>query len=77
MNAFVAENNQQHKTELKTCDNSLSLENSCIYYARQTREIYQVLPYSVDFKAPQEFWNPLSKTVLGKFSFFLWNKRQV
>ena len=36
-------------------------------YARQTHENYQVLPYqlyySVDFKAPREFWNPLGKIV--------------
>ena len=31
----------------------------CVYYARQTREIYQVLLYSVDLKAPGEPWNPL------------------
>ena len=40
------------------------LVNSCFYYAHQTREIYQVLPYSVDFKAPGD----LSKTVLIKWS---------
>ena len=56
-----------------TCENCLSLVNSCIYYARQTHGIYQVLPYSVDFKAPREFWNPLSKTVLSECSF-IWNK---
>ena len=39
----------------KTCENWLGLVNSCIYYAHQTPEIYQVLPYSVDFKAPQSF----------------------
>ena len=36
-----------------TYENCLSLVNSCIYYAHQTHEIYPVLPYSVDFKAPQ------------------------
>ena len=51
------------------CENWLSLVNSCIYNACQTHEIYQVLPYSVDFKAPGALWNPLSKTVLSKFSF--------
>ena len=35
---------------LKTCENWLSLANSCVYYARQTREIHQELPYLVDFK---------------------------
>ena len=29
------------------------LVNNLVYYARQTHEIYQVLPYSVDFKAEQ------------------------
>ena len=48
-----------------TCENWLSLLNSCIYYAHQTHEIYQVLPYFMDFKAPWELWNPLSKTVLS------------
>ena len=43
----------------ETCENWLSPVNSCVYYACQTYEIYQVLSYSVDFKAPQELWNPL------------------
>ena len=33
----------------ETCENWLSLENSYIYYAHKTHEIYQALPYSVDF----------------------------
>ena len=33
-------------------ENWLGLVNSYIYYARKTQEIYLVLPYSVDFKAP-------------------------
>ena len=45
-----------------------SLVNSCAYYARQTSAIYQALPYSVDFKAHQEF-----KAVLSKCSY-IWNK---
>ena len=52
-----------------TCENWLSLVNSCVYYACQTCEIYQVLPYSVNFKAPTELWNSLSKIVLSKCSF--------
>ena len=32
-------------------------------------EIYQELPYSLDFKVHGELWNPLSKTVLSKCSF--------
>ena len=38
----------------ETCENWLGLVNSCIHYAHQTHEISQVLPYSVDFKAPAE-----------------------
>ena len=51
----------------ETCENWLGLVNSCVYYVRQseTHEIYQVLLYSVDFKAPQELWNQQSKTVLS------------
>ena len=49
----------------ETCENWLGLVNSCIYYAHQTHEIYQALPYSADFKAPEELWNPLSETVLS------------
>ena len=50
--------------------------NTCVYYACQTHEIYQVLSYFVDFKAPRELWNPLSKTVLSNCSF-IWNKGPV
>ena len=57
----------------ETCENWLGLVNSRVYYAHQTHEIYQVLPYSVDFKAPGELCNPLSKTVLSECSF-IWNK---
>ena len=60
----------------ETCENWLGLVSSCVYYALQTPEIYQILPYSEDFKAPGEFWNPLSKTVLSICSF-MWNKRPV
>ena len=58
----------------ETCENRIDPVNSCVYYARQTREIYQVLPYSVDLKAPMELWNPMSKAVL---SSFIWNKGPV
>ena len=61
---------------LETCENCLRTVNSYVYYAHQTREIYQVLPYSVDFKALTEIWNPLSKTVPSKCSF-IWNKGPV
>ena len=39
-----------------TCENWLGLSNSCVDYTRQTRKICQVLPCSVDFKAPGELW---------------------
>ena len=58
------------------CENWLSLVNSCIYYSLQTCEIYQVLPYSLDFKAPGELWNPLNKRVRSKCSF-IWNRGPV
>ena len=60
----------------KTFENWLSLVKSCVYYAHQTCEIYQLLSYLVDLKIPLELWNPLSKTVLSKFSF-IWNKGPV
>ena len=44
------------------CEYWPGLVKSCVYYVHQTREIYKVLPYS------EELWNPLSKTVIGKFS---------
>ena len=53
--------------------NYQGLVNSCVYYARETRESYQVLPYSIDLKAAVEIWNQLSKTVFSKCSF-VWNK---
>ena len=33
------------------CENWFGFVNSCIYCARQTHEIYLILPGSVDFKA--------------------------
>ena len=56
----------------QTCENWLGFVNSCVYYARQTREIYHVLPYPMDAKALRELWNLLNKIVLGKCSF-VWN----
>ena len=38
----------------ETCENWLGPVNSCAYYAHLTREIYQVLSYSVDLKASKE-----------------------
>ena len=60
----------------KTCENWLGLVNSYIFYVNQTCEIYQVLPYSVDFKAPWELWNPLSRQYLINVVLFginIWN----
>ena len=48
----------------ETCENWLGLVNICVYHAHHSHEFYQVLPYSVGFKAPGELWNPLSKTEL-------------
>ena len=39
----------------ETCENWLNFVHSCVYHNRQTRDIYQVLPYSVVFKAPRSF----------------------
>ena len=55
----------------ETCENWLGVVNNYIYYACQTSKIYQVLPYSVDFKVHRELWNPLNKTVLSKCNFIL------
>ena len=60
----------------ETCENWLSLVNRFVDYAHQTRGIYQVLPYSMDFKAIGELWNPPSKTVLSKI-FFLFGKKDL
>ena len=40
----------------ETCENWLHLANSCIYYIHQTHKIYQVLYYSVDFKAAKDIY---------------------
>ena len=55
----------------ETWGNWLSILHSCVCYAHQTRNIYYVLPNSVDVKAPIELWNPLSKKVIRKCSFAL------
>ena len=57
-----------------TCENWFGLVKICIYYAYQTHDTYRIVPYSVDSKAAQELWNPLSKTVLSKFNLIL-NRR--
>ena len=60
----------------ETCENWLGPVNSCVYYACHTPDYFKVLPYSVDFKAFAELWNPLSKTMFSKCSF-IWNKGPV
>ena len=60
----------------KTCESWLGLVNSCVYFARKIREIDQVPPYSVYFKAPVELWNPLGKIVSRKCRFIS-NERSV
>ena len=47
------------------------IASSRVYYAHQTRAIYQVLSYAVDIEAHRDLWNRLSKTVLNKCSFIL------
>ena len=44
----------------ETRENWLGHVNSCVYSFRQTRAIYPVLPYSVDFNTLGEVCNPLS-----------------
>ena len=53
----------------ETCENWLDPINNRVYFACQIRATYQLLPYSVDFKAHMELWNPLSKTIIIKYSF--------
>ena len=38
----------------ETCENWFGLVNMWVYCAHQTHETYQVMPYSMDFKAPRE-----------------------
>ena len=38
----------------ETCENCLGLVNSCVYYVRQTHEIYQILFYWI-WKLPVSF----------------------
>ena len=47
------------------CENWLSFVDRYIYYAHQMYEIYQILPYSVDFIAPRgKLWIALNKPIL-------------
>ena len=64
------------RTMPETCENRLGLVNNCIYHACQTPEICKVLPYSMDFKVPQELWSSWNKTVLSKCSL-IWNEGPV
>ena len=45
--------------ESQTCENWLDLVNIYVCFAHQIRKIYQVLSYSVDFKAPTYLLRPL------------------
>ena len=58
----------------ETCENWLGFVKRCIYYGYQTCEIYQVLPYSVDFKAALDLWNPLSECSFRPV--IIWNDRK-
>ena len=52
MNAYIQQSDNFGQFAMpETYENWHSLVNSCIYNACHTREIYQVLSYSVDFKA--------------------------
>ena len=58
-------------------ENWLCLGNSCIYYACHTRDIYQVLPYSVDYKARQYLVNvPVISFGIKDLSVNIWNARK-
>ena len=39
----------------ETLENWLGTVSSCVYHARQIREIYQLLSNPVDFKIPRSF----------------------
>ena len=55
----------------ETCKNWFGLVNSSIYYAYQTREIYQTCTASLSgFQSSGEFWTPLSKTVFANAVLF-------
>ena len=57
----------------KTCENWLGLVKSCVYYAHQTRGIYQLLSYSVDFKGSfQMQW--IRQNLINEGFFFLINE---
>ena len=64
-------------------ENRLGVVKSWVPYAHQSQGIYQVLSYYVGFEAPEELWDPLSKTVRSKWSLFghkrpvdIWNNRK-
>ena len=40
----------------ENCEHWLCFVNNFVYYTRQIREIYQVLPYSMDIKAFETHW---------------------
>ena len=52
----------------KICEKWLGLVNSCVYYARQTHEIYLGLPGSFEIHWGRQYWDKCS---------FIWNKGPV
>ena len=59
----------------KACENWFLLVNCCVYHVRQTCEIDQILPYSVNFKAPGNFEIRWVRQYL--INDFIWNKGPV
>ena len=59
----------------ETYENWRCRVNNCVYNAHQTREIYQVLPYSVWFKAPGPF--EIHRVNKHLENVVIWNKGTV
>ena len=72
---WSSEKNTQFKkkigqfVKLESLKTWFDLVKKYVCYACQTRDIYLMLPYTVDFKAPGERWNPLSMRVFSKCNF--------
>ena len=54
----------------EACEKWLDNVNRCVYYTHQTRWIYQVLLYSLDFKASWDIWNQWERQYLVKIDLF-------
>ena len=54
----------------EACEHYLDFVNTYVYYAWRTRQIYQVLPYSVDFKAPEGALKSTEQAILSKYNLF-------